>query len=204
VIECPPPDNSQGYKVCNVILAAANVRRGLMLRPRLVVLILMILAAAASRLIPHPPNFVPVAALALFGGAYLSDKRLAFLAPMSALLLSDLVIGLYGQMWVVYGSFSLIICLGFWLRRRRTAPRVAAAALAGSVLFFALTNFGVWAFGSLYSKTAGGLLTCYVAAIPFFQNTLLGDAVYTAALFGGFALAERTFPVLREPSGVRV
>jgi hypothetical protein len=164
----------------------------------------LILAAAVSRLIPHPPNFAPVAALALFGGAYFSDKRLAFLVPMAALFLSDLVLGLYGHMEVVYGSFALVVCIGLWLQRRRSAARIAAAALASSILFFILTNFGVWAFGSLYPKTAAGLLTCYTAAIPFFQNTLLGDAVYTAALFGSFALAERTFPVLREPSGVRV
>ena len=169
-----------------------------MTKPRLLVLVLMILAAAASRLIPHPPNLASITAVALFGGAYLNDKRLAFLVPMAALLLSDLVLGFYSHMEIIYGSFALVVCVGLLLRKRRTPLRIASAALASSVLFFVMTNLGVWLFGSLYPKTTAGLVTCYVAAIPFFQNTLVGDALYTAVLFGGFALAEKWFPVLRE------
>jgi hypothetical protein len=158
----------------------------------------MILATAASRLIPHPPNVASITAVALFGGAYLSDKRLAFLVPLAALFLSDLILGFYSHMEIVYGSFASVVCIGFWLQKKSSALRIAGAALASSILFFVVTNFGVWAFGSMYPKTTAGLLTCYVAAIPFFQNTLLGDALYTAALFGGFALAEKRFPILRE------
>ncbi|HAF14142.1 MAG TPA: hypothetical protein DCK99_10690 [Blastocatellia bacterium] len=169
-----------------------------MSRPRFVVVALIILAAAASRLIPHPPNLASITAVALFGGAYLNDKRLALLVPVAALLLSDLVLGFYSHMEIVYGSFLIVVCIGFWLQRRRSALRIAGAALASSVIFFVVTNFGVWAFEPLYSKTAAGLLACYVAAIPFFQNTLVGDAVYTTVLFGGFALAEKLFPILRE------
>ena len=169
-----------------------------MTKPRLLVLVGMILAAAASRLIPHPPNVASITAVALFGGAYLSDKRLAFLVPVAALFLSDLVLGLYSHMEVIYGSFILVVCVGLMLRRKRTPLRVAGAALSSSIIFFVITNFGVWAFGSLYPKTMAGLATCYVAAIPFFQNTLVGDALYTAVLFGGFALAERWIPALRE------
>ena len=169
-----------------------------MTKPRLLVLVGMILAAAASRLIPHPPNVASITAVALFGGAYLSDKRLAFLVPVAALFLSDLVLGLYSHMEVIYGSFILVVCVGLMLRRKRTPLRLAGAALSSSIIFFVITNFGVWAFGSLYPKTMAGLATCYVAAIPFFQNTLVGDALYTAVLFGGFALAERWIPALRE------
>lgn len=169
-----------------------------MLNTRMTVLATMILAAAASRLIPHPPNFTSVAAMALFGGAHFASKRAAFVVPLVAIFLSDLVLGLHRGMWVVYGSFALIVCIGLWLRGRRTPGRTAAATLAGSVLFYVTTNFAVWAFGSLYPKTSAGLVTCYVAAIPFFRNTLLGDAFYAAALFGSFALAERRFPALRE------
>ena len=169
-----------------------------MSKPRFIVLVCMILAAAASRLIPHPPNMASITAVALFGGAYLSDRRLAFLVPMAALFLSDLVLGLYSHMEIVYGSFALVVCLGLLLRKRRTPLRIAGAALSSSILFFVITNFGVWAFGSLYPRTFAGLVACYVAAIPFFQNTLMGDAFYTAALFGGFALAERWIPALRE------
>jgi len=166
--------------------------------PRFLALAGMILAAAASRLIPHPPNVASITAVALFAGAYFTDRRLAFLVPLSALFLSDLVLGPYSHMEVVYGSFALVVCVGLWLQRRRKAPAIAGAALASSTLFFLVTNFGVWAFGSLYPNTMAGLLACYVAAIPFFQNTLLGDALYTAVLFCGFALAERVFPRLRE------
>lgn len=166
---------------------------------RLIAIGLLIAAAAASRLLPHPPNFTPIAAMALLGGAYAPDKRLAFALPLSALFLSDLALGLHSGMWAVYGSFALIVFLGFALRRSRSPLRVAGAALASSVLFFAATNLAVWAFGSMYPKTLAGLAACYTAAIPFFANTLAGDAFYTAVLFGGFALAQRGWPVLREP-----
>lgn len=171
-----------------------------MSRPRFWVLVCMILAAAASRLIPHPPNVASITAVALFGGAYLSDKRLAFLVPIAALFLSDLALGLYSHMEVVYGSFAMVVCIGLLLRRRRTPLAIGGATLASSLLFFVVTNLGVWVFGSLYPRTIEGLFACYVAAIPFFQNTLLGDALYTVALFGGFALAERWWPPLRETS----
>src|SRR6266566_178639 len=112
-----------------------------MLKPRLMVLLAMVLAAAASRLIPHPPNWTSITAVALFGGAYFSDKRLAFLVPLAALFLSDLILGFYSHMEVVYLSFVLIVCVGLWLQKRRSAFHIAGAALVGSVLFFLLTNF---------------------------------------------------------------
>ena len=171
-----------------------------MITTRLAALIAIILGAALSRLIPHPPNLTSVTAVALFGGAYFSDRRLAFLVPLAALFLSDLVLGFYHHMEIVYASFALIVCIGLWLQKNRSPLHIAGAALASSVLFFLLTNFGVWAFGSLYPMTLNGLIACYVAAIPFFRNTLLGDLLYTIVLFGGFALLERRFAMLREPS----
>ena len=169
-----------------------------MLNLRLMTLTAIILAAALSRLMPHPPNMASVAAVALFGGAYFSDRRMAFLVPLAALLLSDGVMGFHPHMEIIYAAFALIVCLGFWLRRHLTPLNIAGAALAGSVLFYLVTNFGVWALGSLYPKTVDGLIACYVAANPFFQNTLQGDLFYTAILFGGFALLERQFASLRE------
>ncbi len=171
-----------------------------MLKPRLLVLLSMVFAAAMSRLIPHPPNMTSIAAVALFGGAYFSDKRLAFAVPLAALFLSDLVLGLYRHMEVVYLSFALVVLIGAGLQRRRTAPFVAGAAVLSSALFFAITNFGVWVFEPLYPKTVAGLIGCYVAAIPFFWNTLTGDLLYTFVLFGGFALLEKQFFSLREPA----
>lgn len=169
-----------------------------MLSPRRIVIALMILAAAASRLLPHPPNVAPITALALFAGAYLDRKWLAFVVPLAAIFLSDFVLGLHPLVPIVYGSFALIACIGFWLRRRRTTARIAAASLVGSVLFFALTNFACWLLW--YPRSLEGLVACYVAAIPFFRNTLMGDAVYTAVLFGALALAEKGVPALREPA----
>ena len=173
-----------------------------MFKPRNEALLAMILAAAMSRLIPHPFNFTPIGALALFGGAQFADKRAAILVPLAALFLSDLVIGLYPHMEWVYLNFALTACLGFWLRRRRSMWRITAASLAASVLFFVVTDFGEWLNGALYAKSLTGLLACYVAAIPFFPNSLLGDGFYTLTLFGGFALLENRFAMLRETPAV--
>jgi len=171
-----------------------------MWRSRSSLVLVMILLAALSRLIPHPPNFTPIGALALFSGACSPSRLGAFAAPLAALLVSDLglaalhgdiSVGLHRLMPFVYGSFALIVLLGFRLRSRRTVASIALATLAGSMLFFVVTNFGVWLFSSFYPKSAEGLLACYVAAIPFFRNTLLGDACYAAALFGAWALAEK-------------
>lgn len=168
-----------------------------MFNPRLNTLITMIVAAAATRLIPHPPNLTSVTALALFGGAYFSNRWLAFLVPLAALLGSDLILGFYPHVEVQYLSFALIICIGFMLQRQRTAKRIAAAVLISSLVFFIITNFGVWAFSSLYPKTLAGLVACYIAAIPFFRNALVGDLLYAAILFGGFRLLESRFAALR-------
>ena len=165
---------------------------------RQLVLICLVVFAAVSRLVPHPPNFAPIGAMALFGGACFKDRRWAFAAPLTAMLLSDAVLGFHSLMPVVYGSFALIVWLGFWLQERRRLVPIAAASLSGSMLFFLVTNFSVWATGSFYPKTLAGLKACYVAGIPFFGNTVLGDATYCLALFGSLALAERAFPKLRE------
>ncbi len=169
-----------------------------MLKPRFLTLVAIILAAAATRLLPHPLNFAPITAMALFGGAHFSDKRLAFVVPLVAMFLSDLILGLHMLMPVVYLSFAVIVGIGFLLRGRKRILPVAGAAVTGSLLFFILTNFGVWLLGPGYPRTMAGLTGCYIAAIPFFQNTLLGDLFYTGVLFGGFAFAERMFPVIRE------
>ena len=168
-----------------------------MFKPRILVLTSMILAAAVTRLIPHPPNMTAVAAVALFGGAYFSEKWLAFLVPLTAMLLSDLVLGFYRHMEGVYLSFALIVVIGLWLQNRRSPTAIAGAVLLSSVLFFVVTNFSVWALGTMYPRTWDGLAACYVAAIPFFRNEMLGDFLYSGLLFGGFALLEKTIPALR-------
>ena len=174
-----------------------------MLSPRLIAIVSAIFMAALLRLLPHPPNFSPIAAMALFSGAFLPRRGLAFVAPIGAMLLSDAAIGFHSGMPVIYASVAMIVAIGWLLSSRRNAGRIALAAVASSVLFYLLTNFGVWAFGTMYPKTAEGLIACYVAAIPFFQNSLAGDLFFTALLFGGFALAERALPVLRQGPELR-
>ncbi len=172
------------------------------LNARNLLLIGMIAFAAASRAIPHPWNFQAVGAMALFGGAAFSSKRAALLVPLAALFAGDVFTGLYSYklMVVVYASFLLSVAIGFWLRRNRSPLRIGAATLAGAAQFFVITNFAVWASGMTYPKTVAGLAACYVSGIPFFWNTLAGDALYATLLFGALALAERQFPVLREAS----
>jgi hypothetical protein len=164
---------------------------------RLLALLSAIAAAAALRLVPHPPNFSPIGAMALFSGAYLGRRGMAFVAPLAALLLSDLVLGFNAGMNFVYASVALIVLIGWWVSSRRTVLGIAAGALAGSVSFFVITNFGMWLFSGFYPLTAAGLGACFVAAIPFFQNTVAGDLFYAGLLFGGFALAEHFAPRLR-------
>ena len=177
-----------------------------MLDPRVGTLVFIVLAAAATRLLPHPPNLTAMTAIALFGGSYFSDRRLAFAVPMLALLLSDIALGFWfswsfmavqPHMWVQYATFALIVGMGLLLRERRGFVRVGLVTLAASCTFFVITNFFEWVFQPWYPKTAAGLAASYVAAIPFFRNTLVGDLVFTALLFGGFHLLERRYAFLR-------
>src|SRR3954451_1218927 len=134
---------------------------------RILAILSAILVAAMLRLVPHPPNFTPIGAMALFSGAYLGRRGVAFVAPLAALLLSDLALGFYHGMATVYFSVALIVAIG-WLAIPRITPiRVSAAAIASSVLFFIITNFGMWLFSGFYPHTFAGLTACYVAAIPF-------------------------------------
>ena len=162
----------------------------------------MVIASAALRVLPHPMNFAPIGAIALFSGAQFSSKRAAVVVPLVSLLAGDLFTGFHRLMVYVYASFLVSVVLGFWLRRRKSVSRIAAAMLAGAIQFFLVTNFAVWAelIGN-YPKNWSGLAECYFAAVPLFWNTLAGDAFYVSLLFGAMALAETRFPSLREPLG---
>ena len=167
---------------------------------RLVAIVTAIFVAAALRLLPHPPNFSPIDGMALFSGAYLGRRGLAFAAPFGALFVSDAVLGFYRGMDFVYMSVALIVMIGWLVSARRAPLRIGAAAMLGSVLFYLITNLGMWLFSGIYPVTKAGLIACYVAAIPYFQNTVAGDLFYTALLFGGFALLQRFVPAVREPA----
>jgi hypothetical protein len=157
-----------------------------MLKYKNIFIFVLILAAVFSRLIPHPLNFTPIGALGLFAGAYILNKRV-WLLPIAALLLSDLIVGFYEPvaMWFVYIGFALSVFIGrSLLSEKRTAFRLGGAALSSATLFFIVSNFGTWLTGALYPMTIAGLVECYVMAIPFYGNTLLGDIFYVAVLFG--------------------
>jgi len=167
------------------------------MKTQLLTLSTIIFVLAIFRLLPHWPNVSPVAAMALFGGAYFADKRLAFIVPFIALFLSDLIIGLHNSMIFVYAGFGLTVMVGFWLKNRISITTTAFAVLASSVLFFLLTNFGAWMTSGIYIKSAEGLMQAYVAGIPFFQNSLLGNGVYAGVIFGGYYLLQRNFSALK-------
>jgi hypothetical protein len=164
--------------------------------PRFLVLSLMILGAAFVRLIPHPPNFAPIAAMALFGGAYFNKKLFAFIIPLAAMFLTDAIIGFYSYAWIVYLSFALIVVLGILMLKKVSIKKLILASLTASISFFAITNFGVWALGTLYPKTPAGLLESYIAAIPFFQNSLIGDLFFVGVMFGVYELVKSKVPAL--------
>ncbi|MEO7251201.1 MAG: DUF6580 family putative transport protein [Arenimonas sp.] len=167
----------------------------------------MILLAALSRLLPHPPNFSPVEAIALFGGAYFSSRLSALCLPLAAMLVSDLALGqinggIYSEYFLSAGFVLVYLCialstlLGFGLRGRVSPFRVLGYSLLGSSLFFLVTNFGTWLGSAMYPQTSDGLLAAYVAGIPFFQNTVLGTLVYATVLFGSFAWLRQRHPAL--------
>lgn len=164
--------------------------------PRITFIFSVIAFGAIMRLIPHWPNFTPIAAMALFGGAYFSKKHLALLVPLLAMFVSDLFLGLHQWMIAVYISFALVVGIGILLRSHIKVGTVLLASLSSSLLFFILTNFAMWAGSPFYPQNIGGLIECYVAAIPFLNNGLLGDLFYSTLFFGGFYLAQLRFPVL--------
>lgn len=160
------------------------------LSPKLYVVLIMIFAGAMMRLIPHWPNFTPIAAIALFGGTFLKRKDLAFLVPVAAMLLSDLVIGFHSTMLPVYLSFIAIVGFGLILQRRLTVVNTLSASLGASVLFYLVTNFASWTSGLMpYPMNAAGLIESYIAGLPFLFNGILGDLFYTSVLFGAVYFA---------------
>jgi len=176
-----------------------------LLTPRNLVLCAMIAFAVGYRLLVHfsvgalPWNFTPVEAMALFGGAYFADRRLAVLVPLAAMALSDVVIGFDGAMsLVVYACIAATAFAGFGLRGRVRIFNTAFAAVASATGFYLITNFFVWLTGTMYAHSSAGLIECYVAGWPFYQyGSLPGTLLWSALLFGGFALLSRRYAGLR-------
>ena len=167
------------------------------------VVAVLIVVAALSRLVMHPPNFTPITGMALFAAAHFSKKYWAFVIPMVALFVSNLILNnvVYAAFYdgfVLFGSASIfwvflafagIITLGVLVLQRLTIPRLVGVTFVGSLLFFVVTNLAVWYFGPpFYPKTWAGLVECFTLAIPFYRNMILGDLFYVTALFGSYEL----------------
>lgn len=169
--------------------------------PRFWFLTILILVAAISRLFPHIPNFTPITAMALFGGVYFKDKPAAFLVPLTAMFISDCVLeflthwGFHNTIIYVYVSIALVTLIGMYVRRNVNVQSVLVGSVSSSVLFFIITNFGVWA-AQGFQNGAAGLSATYVSGIPFFAPTLAGDLFFNGILFGLFYLAQRRLPAL--------
>ena len=148
----------------------------------------IIFLVSFTRILPHPPNFTPVLALAIFGGAYLPNKITALLIPIIIMFLSDLIIGFHSHLYAVYASIILLSFLGNIIKIKNI-KNFAITGISGSLLFFIITNFSVWLSGGLYPLTFDGLIQCYVMAIPFFHNTLISTLLFLTILFFGFNFA---------------
>lgn len=152
---------------------------------------LLVTIGIFSRLISQIPNFTPVMAIALFSGVYL-NKKYAIIVPLVLMIISDLLIGLHEVVIFTWGSFILIGLIGIWLKKHKNVYMVAGTSVFSSLLFFAITNFGVWAVGQWYPRTLDGLAKCYIMGLPFLRINMLGDLFYVAVLFGIYELAKKT------------
>jgi len=149
--------------------------------------LILIALGIAARFLPHPANFAPIGAIAIFSGLYL-PKKLALVLPLAAMLMSDLFLGFYTWpiMLSVYISFGIMGSIGLAVRENKKLSTILGGTILGSLIFFLATNFSVWAFGNWYPHSLAGLINCYAMAIPFFKNSLLGDLFYAGVLVGAY------------------
>jgi hypothetical protein len=164
--------------------------------PRFWFTLALVVTGVLCRVVPHPWNFVPIGAIALFGGAKFERRAFGIAIPLLTMLIGDAFVGFHSLMPVVYATYALIAVIGMLLRNRENVATIGTCALLSSTIFFITTNFAMWALGTTYAKTGAGLVACYIAAIPFFGNTIASDLLFTAVFFGAFALAERKIPAL--------
>ena len=174
--------------------------------PRFIVVLSVIITAGALRLLPHWPNFTPIAAMALFAGTYVDKKQFAFAIPIATMFLSDAILGFHASMPAVYLSFAITVLLGMSIRKKVNAGSVFAASLSDSVIFFIITNFSAWLASPVYAHTLPGLMECYIAGLAFFRDTtngfsffmndILGSLFFSAVFYGAFYLTEMRFPML--------
>jgi len=149
----------------------------------------IITIAVIARFLPHIPNFVPITAIAIFAGRYFS-VRWSYVIPISAMIISDFFLGFSQVTIFVYLGLLGAVLLGNYLKKNSTSQNILLTTLGASLIFFVISNFGVWV-GGWYSFTLDGLIRCYVMAIPFFRNSVAGDLFYTAIMFGAYEIISR-------------
>lgn len=152
----------------------------------------LVVAGALSRLLHLPPNIAAVTGVTLLAGYALRNIWLALLVPVAAMALADVVLGWYPGVLATYAGMAAGVFLARWLLAPLTVPRLIATTFLASLSFFILSNFGTWLEG-WYGYTFDGLVACFIAAIPFWQNSLIADFTSTALAFGIFLLVRRTF-----------
>ena len=143
----------------------------------------VILLLAFTRLIPHPPNFTPIIAVAIMSGCFFKNVNKSFIILLIAMLLADVFIGFYANMLFVYFSLFLITFIFFKISNKINIKNLFIYGFFGSLIFYLLSNFGVWLVTDLYSKDFQGLINCYLLAIPFFKNTLFSTIIFSYVAF---------------------
>ena len=145
------------------------------------IIVYTVIVLAISRLIPHPPNFTPILAMAVTMPMLTSDRYMAVVIPLLAMFVSDIFIGFHSYMFWVYTSFIAVTLMSYMFMKQFKFVNVWIMSLLSSLLFFIVTNFGVWTSG-YYGYTLTGLITCYIMAIPFFTNTVLSTLFYSTII----------------------
>lgn len=161
------------------------------MRSTLYLMLALALFTLLWRVLPHGWNMTPALALALFAGARLQQPALRFAVPLLAMLVSDLVLGFHDTMLYVYGALALVVLIGQGFAQRASVIGHAGLSVSGSLLFFAITNFGVWMSGSLYPLTVEGLAACYAMALPFLWKTLAGDLFFVLGFYAAFTVVSQ-------------
>lgn len=152
----------------------------------------LIILAVALRVLPHPANFAPVAAVAIFGSAVL-PRRLALWVPLAAMMASDMIIGLHHLIPVTWGCYALFALAGSYWLKKPGLLKILSLTMASSIFFFIATNLAVWQWDKMYDHTMSGLAQCFTMALPFFRNTAFSDLVYTGLLFSAYYFATKAY-----------
>ena len=164
------------------------------MKARLLLATALVVFGTLLRIVPHPWNLTPIGAVALFSGACFDRKRWSFVIPLLAMFLSDAVIGFHSLVPVIYATFAATVLMGIAIKRI-TPAAVGVGAVASATLFYIATNFAMWTISTIYPRTPGGLVACYVAGIPYYGTMIIADLLYSAILFGTFVWAERRLPM---------